>query len=72
MSAVTIVGACASNTRIEGTSAPVPDVNANPDFAGALHVHDAGALTLSNVTLAGLRTPLTVVGGASASVSEAE
>jgi hypothetical protein len=67
---LTILGACAQATRIVGTAAPLPDVSVDEEFEGALAVHGAGALTLQRVTLSGERTPLTVVGGAKAALSD--
>jgi hypothetical protein len=67
---LSILGACAQATRIVGTAAPLPDVNVEEEFEGALAVHAAGALTLERVTLSGERTPLTVVGGAKAALSD--
>jgi hypothetical protein len=67
---LSILGACAQSTRIVGTAAPLPDVSVEEEFEGALAVHPAGALTLQRVTLSGERTPLTVVGGAKAALSD--
>jgi hypothetical protein len=67
---LTILGACARETRIVGTTAPINDANVNEDFAGALHVRDLGKLTLENVTLSGERTTVTVRGGANAALSD--
>ncbi len=67
---LTILGACAAETRIVGTAAPINDANVNEDFAGALHVHDLGKLTLENVTLSGERTTVTVRGGGHAALSD--
>jgi hypothetical protein len=67
---LSILGACAQATRIVGTAAPLPDVNVDEEFEGALAVRAAGALTLQRVTLSGERTPLTVVAGAKAALSD--
>jgi hypothetical protein len=67
---LSILGACAQATRIVGTAAPLPDVDVDEEFEGALSVHAGGALTLQSVTLSGERTPLTVVGGAKATLND--
>lgn len=67
---LSILGACAQATRIAGTAAPLPDVDVEEEFDGALSVRAGGALTLQSVTLSGERTPLTVLAGASATLSD--